>query len=164
LSVKHLPVDEKFLIELADTYQTPFHLYDEKAIRENARAFKRAFSWVPNFKNYFAVKACPNPEILKILKEEGFGADCSSLAELILSEKVGITGEDIMFTSNDTPSQEFAEARRLGAIINLDDITHIETLKESGKLPSLISFRYNPGPDRTGNAIIGNPIETSRCL
>jgi diaminopimelate decarboxylase len=164
LSVKHLPVDEKFLIELADTYQTPFHLYDEKAIRENARAFKRAFSWVPNFKNYFAVKACPNPEILKILKEEGFGADCSSLAELILSEKVGITGEDIMFTSNDTPSQEFAEARRLGAIINLDDITHIETLKESGKLPSLISFRYNPGPDRTGNAIIGNPIEAKYGL
>lgn len=164
MSVKHLPVDEKFLIELADTYQTPFHLYDEKAIRENARAFKRAFSWVPNFKNYFAVKACPNPEILKILKEEGFGADCSSLAELILSEKVGITGEDIMFTSNDTPSQEFAEARRLGAIINLDDITHIETLKESGKLPSLISFRYNPGPDRTGNAIIGNPIEAKYGL
>jgi diaminopimelate decarboxylase len=164
LSVKQLPVDEKFLIKLADTYQTPFHLYDEKAIRENARAFKRAFSWVPNFKNYFAVKACPNPAILKILKEEGFGADCSSLAELIMSEKVGITGEDIMFTSNDTPSQEFAEARRLGAVINLDDITHIETLKESGKLPSLISFRYNPGPDRTGNAIIGNPVEAKYGL
>ncbi len=164
MSVKQLPVDEKFLIKLADTYQTPFHLYDEKAIRENARAFKRAFSWVPNFKNYFAVKACPNPAILKILKEEGFGADCSSLAELILSEKVGITGEDIMFTSNDTPSQEFAEARRLGAVINLDDITHIETLKESGKLPSLISFRYNPGPDRTGNAIIGNPVEAKYGL
>ena len=164
MSVKQLPVDEKFLIKLADTYQTPFHLYDEKAIRENARAFKRAFSWVPNFKNYFAVKACPNPAILKILKEEGFGADCSSLAELIMSEKVGITGEDIMFTSNDTPSQEFAEARRLGAVINLDDITHIETLKESGKLPSLISFRYNPGPDRTGNAIIGNPVEAKYGL
>ncbi len=164
MSVKQLPVDEKFFIKLADTYQTPFHLYDEKAIRENARAFKRAFSWVPNFKNYFAVKACPNPAILKILKEEGFGADCSSLAELIMSEKVGITGEDIMFTSNDTPPQEFAEARRLGAVINLDDITHIETLKESGKLPSLISFRYNPGPDRTGNAIIGNPVEAKYGL
>jgi diaminopimelate decarboxylase len=147
------------MLSLAATYPTPFHIYDEQAIRENARAFMQAFSWVPGFKNYFAVKACPNPSILKILKEEGFGSDCSSLPELVLSQQAGIVGEDIMFTSNDTPDEEFAAAFDMGAVINLDDITHIDSLVRSAKMPELISFRYNPGPDRTGNAIIGNPVE-----
>lgn len=159
MSNKNLPLGDKEMRTLADTLETPFHLYDEKAIRENARAFTKAFSWVPGFKNYYAVKACPNPEILKILKEEGFGADCSSLPELILSQKAGIKGEDIMFTSNDTPSEEFKKAYEMKAVINLDDITHIETLQKAAGIPDLISFRYNPGSDRTGNAIIGNPVE-----
>jgi diaminopimelate decarboxylase len=147
------------MTRLANKFPTPFHLYDEKGIRENARAFVKAFSWVPGFKNYYAVKACPNPAILKIMKEEGFGADCSSYPELLLAENAGITGEDIMFTSNDTPKSEFIAAKRLNAVINLDDITHIETLYKSAGMPELISFRYNPGPERTGNAIIGNPVE-----
>lgn len=159
MSTKNLPVDEATMLSLAATYPTPFHIYDEQAIRENARAFMQAFSWVPGFKNYFAVKACPNPSILKILKEEGFGSDCSSLPELVLSQQAGIVGEDIMFTSNDTPDEEFAAAFEMGAVINLDDITHIDSLVRSARMPELISFRYNPGPDRTGNAIIGNPVE-----
>ena len=159
MSEKTLPLSNERMIEIADRYPTPFHLYDERAIREQARAFKDAFSWVPGFKNYFAVKACPNPAILRIMKEEGFGADCSSLPELMLSQQVGITGEDIMFTSNDTPDEEFKAASDLKAVINLDDITHIDTLQRAAGIPELISFRYNPGPDRTGNAIIGNPVE-----
>lgn len=159
MSEKKLPVSEASLLTLADTFPTPFHLYDEKAIRERIKSFKKAFSWVPEFKNYFAVKACPNPAILKIMKEEGFGADCSSLPELVLSQQAGITGEDIMFTSNDTPPEEFAAAYEAQAVINLDDISHIDTLKNAAGIPELLSFRYNPGPDRTGNAIIGNPVE-----
>lgn len=159
MSTKNLPLGDTQMLALADRFATPFHLYDEKAIRENARAFAKAFSWVPGFKNYYAVKACPNPEILRILKEEGFGADCSSLPELILSQKAGISGEDVMFTSNDTPPEEFKAAYDMNAVINLDDITHIETLQEAAGIPELISFRYNPGGDRTGNAIIGNPVE-----
>lgn len=159
MSEKRLPIEDRRMIELADTYQTPFHLYDEKGIRAQARAFKDAFSWVPGFKNYYAVKACPNPAILQIMKEEGFGADCSSLPELILSQQAGISGEDIMFTSNDTPEEEFKAAYDMKAVINLDDITHIDTLERAAGMPELISFRYNPGPDRTGNAIIGNPVE-----
>ncbi len=159
MSTKNLPVDEATMLSLAAAYPTPFHLYDEQAIRANARVFMQAFDWVPGFKNYFAVKACPNPSILKIMKEEGFGSDCSSLPELVLSQQAGIVGEDIMFTSNDTPDEEFAAAFEMGAVINLDDITHIDSLVRSAKMPELISFRYNPGPDRTGNAIIGNPVE-----
>lgn len=159
MSEKKLPLSDEKMISLANTYPTPFHLYDEQAIRANARAFNELFSWVPGFKNYFAVKACPNPAILQILREEGFGADCSSLPELLLSQQAGITGEDVMFTSNDTPPEEFKAAFDMGAVINLDDITHIETLQEAAAIPELISFRYNPGGDRTGNAIIGNPIE-----
>lgn len=118
----------------------------------------RAFSWAPGFKEYFAVKATPNPHILKMLHEEGFGADCSSLAELILAERTGIKGEEIMFTSNDTPAEEFKLARELGAVINLDDISHIEYLERHAGLPEMLSFRYNPGPLRKGgNAIIGTP-------
>jgi diaminopimelate decarboxylase len=141
-------------------YPTPFHIYDERGIRENARNLIDAFSWVDGFKEYFAVKAAPNPYLMKILKQEGFGADCSSLPELLLADKCGISGENIMFTSNDTPSEEFKKAFELGAIINLDDISHIPYLENHiGTIPELICARYNPGPLRSGNAIIGEPQE-----
>ena len=152
------------LAAIAEVVPTPFHIYDEKRIRENARAIYEAFNWIPGFKNYFAIKACPNPDIIKILQEEGFGADCSSLPELILAEEAGIIGENVMFTSNDTPASEFVEAVKLGAIINLDDIQHIKTLEESAGIPELICFRYNPGPARTGNVIIGDPVEAKYGL
>ena len=164
MSNKDLPFTKSDLEKIIEKYPTPFHIYDEAAIRKNARKMKDAFSWMPGFKNYYAVKACPNPSIMKILKEEGFGADCSSLPELILAGKAGITGEDIMFTSNNTPAEEFQEAKRLNAIINLDDILHIETLEKSTELPELICFRYNPGSARTGNVIIGHPEEAKYGL
>ncbi len=154
---KTLPFTKEQIEEIALEYPTPFHIYDETGIRENARKLNGTFSWIPGFKEYFAVKACPNPYILEILKEEGFGADCSSLPELILAEKVGITGEDIMFTSNDTPAKEFVKAKELGAIINLDDINHIDFLERVAGMPELICFRYNPGPLREGSVILGNP-------
>lgn len=156
---KSLPFSKAEIEQIIQKHPTPFHLYHEQAIRENARELLAAFSWAPGFKEYFAVKATPNPYLLKILKEEGLGADCSSLAELILAEKAGITGENIMFSSNDTPSYEFRKAKDLGAIINLDDISHIEYLEQHAGLPELISFRYNPGPLRGGNTIIGLPQE-----
>lgn len=157
---KKVPFTKEQMEEIIKQYPTPFHIYDEKAIRENARKLLKAFSWNKGFKEFFAVKACPNPYIIKILKEEGFGTDCSSLPELVLSEKVGIVGENIMFTSNETPANEYKKAFELGAIINLDDITHIPFLeKVLGKLPELLCFRYNPGPLREGNAIIGKPEE-----
>ena len=133
--------------EIVKTYPTPFHIYDEKGIRENARAMYKAFSWNPGFKEYFAVKATPNPTILKILHEEGCGTDCSSLAELVMSEKVGITGYDVMFSSNETPAEEFVKCAEIGGIINLDDITHIDFVLEAlgGKLPKRMSCRFNPG-------------------
>lgn len=127
-------------------YPTPFHLYDEKGIRENARALNRAFSWNPGFKEYFAVKATPNPAILKILREEGCGVDCSSLTELMMSERCGFQGSEIMFSSNDTPAEEFVLADRLGATINLDDFTHIDFLEKTlGHISETISCRFNPG-------------------
>ena len=131
--------------EIVKTYPTPFHIYDEKGIRENARKMNAAFSWNKGFKEYFAVKATPNPTILKILHEEGCGTDCSSLAELVMSEKCNIKGQDIMFSSNDTPAEEFKKAVELGAIINLDDITHIDFLKETAGIPKTICCRFNPG-------------------
>lgn len=151
---------------LEKKHPTPFHVYDEKAIRATARKLNKAFSWVAGkgFKNYFAVKALPNPYIMQILKEEGMGADCSSLPELMLADAIGLSGEDIMFTSNDTPAEEFVEARKLGAIINLDDITHIDFLEKSAGIPELVCFRYNPGPLREGNTIIGNPVEAKYGL
>jgi len=162
---KKLPFTKEQLQKIVDQYGTPFHIYDEKAIKENARKLAAVFSWAPSFKEYFAVKATPNPYIMKLLKEEGIGADCSSLPELILSEKVGITGEDIMFTSNNTSADEFVKAMELGAIINLDDITHIAYLEKHAGVPEVISFRYNPGPLRKGgNAIIGNPEEAKYGL
>ncbi|MFA5280727.1 MAG: hypothetical protein WC345_10615, partial [Smithellaceae bacterium] len=156
---KQLPFTHKQLSAILEKYPTPFHLYDEKAIRNNARAFAKAFSWNRGFKEFFAVKACPNPYIMKILHAEGFGADCSSMAELLLAQKTGITGEDIMFSSNDTPAAEFVQARKLKATINLDDITHIDFLEKHAGLPDLICCRYNPGPLKKGNVIIGHPEE-----
>ncbi len=156
---KALPFAKQEIEKIIEKYPTPFHIYDEKAIRENARRLLDAFTWAPGFKEFFAVKATPNPFIMKILREEGFGADCSSLAELVLAEKVGLRGKEIIFTSNDTPAHEFVKARELGAIINLDDVSHIEYLEKHAGLPEFISFRYNPGPSRGGNEIIGLPQE-----
>lgn len=161
MAEKKLPFTREQLEAIIQQYPTPLHIYDEQAIRENARRLLAAFSWAPQFKEYFAVKATPNPHILSLLSEEGIGADCSSLAELILAEKSGIIGENIMFTSNNTPFEEYQKARELGAIINLDDITQIAYLESHAGLPELISFRYNPGPLRDGgNSIIGNPEES----
>jgi diaminopimelate decarboxylase len=158
------PVPERIIRALPEAlkkYPTPFYIYDERGIRDTARAYKKAFSWVkPAYRNYYAVKACPNPHIVNILKEEGFGADCSSLAELIIAEKLGMSGEDIMFTSNDTPAGEYIKAKQLGAIINLDDVSHIGFLDKNAGMPGLICFRYNPGPLREGNDIIGDPKES----
>ncbi len=158
-AAKPLPFSREQIEQIIQEHPTPFHIYDEAGIRANARRLKRAFSAFLGFKEYFAVKALPNPFIMKILKEEGFGADCSSLPELLLSERVGIVGENIMFTSNDTPEDEFIKARELGAIINLDDISHIPVLERTAGIPELICFRYNPGPLREGNVIIGKPEE-----
>lgn len=165
MAEKKLPVTEAKLKEIIEQFPTPFHIYDEKAIRENVRRLTAAFKWAPGFKEYFAVKATPNPYILSVLREEGVGADCSSLAELILSEQAGIVGENIMFTSNDTPWQEYQKAKELGSIINLDDITHIEYLEKHVGIPEVISFRYNPGPlMKSGNTIIGYPEEAKYGL
>lgn len=153
------------LPKIIDEFDTPFHIYDEAGIRQTARAFSQAFSWVPRignfgFRNYFAVKALPNPRIVEILKEEGMGADCSSLPELQIAHAIGLTGEEIMFTSNDTPKNEFKLASNLGAIINFDDLTHIDFFRKNvGELPELVCCRYNPGELKRGNSIIGTPIE-----
>lgn len=139
-------VTKEQIEEIVKTYPTPFHIYDEKGIRENAQALKEAFSWNKGFKEYFAVKATPNPFLIQILREYGCDCDCSSLTELMLSSAMGVEGKDIMFSSNDTPAEEFAYAAKIGATINLDDITHIEFLEKTiGKLPETISCRYNPG-------------------
>ncbi|MCR4962304.1 MAG: diaminopimelate decarboxylase [Firmicutes bacterium] len=160
MSEKKLPVSGEKIAAIAERFGTPFHLYDEKAIRANVREFLQAFAWAPAFKEYFAVKALPNPYILQILAEEGVGADCSSMAELYLSEAVGLKNEDICFTSNDTPMQEYEKAKALGAIINFDDISHIDGVDQALGLPSFVSMRYNPGPLRQGgNTIIGYPEE-----
>ncbi|EGO62804.1 diaminopimelate decarboxylase family protein [Acetonema longum] len=165
MAKKTLPFSQTELEEIIAQHPTPFHIYDEQAIRQNVRKLLAAFSWAPSFKEYFAVKATPNPYILKLLREEGVGADCSSLAELILSEKAGIVGENIMFTSNDTPAEEYVKARQLGAVINLDDITQLDYLEKHAGMPELISFRYNPGPLRQGgNAIIGKPEDAKYGL
>ncbi|MDY6969210.1 MAG: diaminopimelate decarboxylase [Spirochaetota bacterium] len=160
MSQKILPFTKSVIDNIIKEYPTPFHLYYERGIRENINKLISAFSWVNGFKEYYAVKANPNPSILKIMKDEGLGADCSSLPELILAEKVGYTGEDIMFSSNDTPEIEFKKAIELGAIINFDDLNHLFVIEECCQLPQLICFRYNPGPLRKGNVIIGNPEES----
>lgn len=144
--------------EMNQQYPTPFHLYDEKGIRENARKLKEAFSWNKGFREYFAVKATPNPFILKILQEEGCGTDCSSLTELMMSEACGFKGSDIMFSSNVTPANEFKKAKELGAFINLDDFTHIDFLEETAGLPETVFCRYNPGGFfKLGTDIMDNP-------
>ena len=155
---KSLPFGKDEIESIAESYPTPFHLYDEAAIRSNAKALNKAFAWA-DFKEFFALKATPNPYILQILHEEGFGSDCSSLAELELSSKVGLAGEEIMFTSNNTPASEYRRAIELSATVNLDDISHIEFLEDNASIPKLLSFRYNPGSARSGNAIIGKPEE-----
>lgn len=159
MASKEVPFTKAEIEKIAERFPTPFHIYDEKGIRDNARRLKQAFSWAPGFTEYFAVKATPNPYIMSIFKQEGIGADCSSMAELELSRRCGIDGEKIMFTSNDTPAEEFKVARELGAIINLDDISHIPFLEENAGLPELVCARYNPGAAREGNTIIGNPQE-----
>lgn len=156
MSKPTLPLEK--LKEISSQIPTPFHLYDEQRIRDNARRLSSAFRWNPGFKEYYAVKACPNPTLLKILQQEGCGVDCSSMTELMLSKACGFSGEQIMFSSNATPDEEFRYARELGAIINLDDITHIESLAQNGGIPETICCRYNPGGEfRLGNTIMGNP-------
>ena len=146
------------IAEVVKKYPTPFHIYDEKGIRENARNMAKAFSWNKGFKEYFAVKATPNPYIMQVLKEEGCGFDCSSMTELMMSEAVGSTGTEIMFSSNATPPQEFVKAKELGAIINLDDFTHVAFLEKVAGLPKRICCRYNPGGVyEVSNGIMDNP-------
>ena len=152
-------VTKEQLDEIIKKYPTPFHLYDEKGIRKNMQALKEAFAWNPGYKEYFAVKATPNPFLIDILREYGCGCDCSSYTELLLSDAMGVKGEDIMFSSNDTPREEYELAHKLGAIINLDDITHIDFLEETiGEIPETISCRYNPGGlFKISNDIMDNP-------
>lgn len=158
--MKKVPfVTKEKIEEITKTYPTPFHIYDEKGIRENAKAVKEAFAWNKGFKEYFAVKATPNPFLIRILHEYGCGCDCSSLTELMLSNAIGINGHDVMFSSNDTPREDYEYAAKIGAIINLDDITHIDFLEEIlGKLPETMSCRYNPGGVfQMSNGIMDNP-------
>lgn len=151
-------VNKEQLEEIVKEYPTPFHLYDEKGIRENARNLKEAFAWNKGFKEYFAVKATPTPAILQILKEEGCGADCSSYTELMLSDALGFKEDDVMFSSNVTPKEDFELARKLNVTINLDDITHIDFLEEVAGIPETISCRYNPGGEFTiNNEIMDKP-------
>ncbi len=153
-------VTKEQLERIAEQYPTPFHLYDEKGIRENARRMNQAFSWNKGFREYFAVKATPNPVIMEILREEGCGVDCSSYTELLLSKASGFWGDDIMFSSNETPAEDFRLAREMGAIINLDDLTHVEFLKEVAGIPETICCRYNPGGTfKTANGIMDSPGE-----
>lgn len=164
-SPKNFPLSTDELHEVIKKFPTPFHIYDEKKIRENFRRLRETFSWAPAFREHFAVKATPNPHIVKILAEDGAGTDCSSLAELIISERAGVVGEKIILTSNDTPADEFQKAIKLGAIINLDDITHIDYLKKNAGFPDCLSFRYNPADIMNeGNDIIGKPAEAKYGL
>ena len=152
-------VTKEQIEEIVKTYPTPFHLYDERGIRKNMQALRDAFAWNPGFREYFAVKATPNPYLMQILREYGCGCDCSSYTELMLSEAIGATGEDIMFSSNATPAEEFAYAAKLGATINLDDFTHIQFLEDTiGYIPKKISCRFNPGGlFQISNDIMDNP-------
>ena len=159
-------VTKEQLDAIAARYPTPFYLYDERGIRENARRLKAAFAWNPGFREYFAVKATPTPAILKLLHEEGCGCDCSSLTELMMSDRCGIRGEEIVFSSNNTPAEEYQLADKLGAVINLDDITHVDFLEQAiGHIPEKICCRYNPGgvftlgQTREGFQVMDNPGE-----
>ena len=151
-------------LEIKQSYPTPFYIYDERGIRENARALKAAFAWNPGFKEYFAVKATPTPGILKLLREEGCGLDCSSLTELMMAQRCGFSGGEIMFSSNETPAEEFELAARLGAYINLDDITHVDFLQKTlGRVPETVCCRFNPGglftlgESKEGFQVMDNP-------
>lgn len=160
-----LPFDKQWIEKTAAKWPTPFHVYDAEAIRANARRLKKAFAWNKGFREFFAVKAAPNPYLMKLLKEFDFGSDCSSMAELVLAEKVGNLGDHIMFTSNDTPAEEFVKAAQLRAIINFDDIIHWDFFRSSTSTlnfdyaEGIFCCRYNPGPLKGGNAIIGKPEE-----
>jgi diaminopimelate decarboxylase len=155
-----LPFSAAQLHELAAVHPTPFYLYDEAGMRRAVRDLQAAFAWAPAFREYFAVKAAPNPQLLTLLAAEGCGLDCSSLAELTLAERIGLRDEQIMFTSNNTPAEEFVAARRLGALINLDALEHLAFLEQHAGLPGTIGFRLNPGPLRAGDAIMGKPEES----
>ena len=157
---KKLPFTKEQIEKVIERHPTPFHIYDEKAMMEYARYFNESFSWNEGFKEYYAIKAAPNPYLMKLLRKENFGIDCSSMAELILAERLGMRGEEIMFTSNDTPAYEYQKAMELGAIINLDDIKHIDYLEKHAGIPELVCFRYNPGALKEGNIIIGNPEDS----
>ena len=159
MTLKTVPFSKASVEALAATEPTPFYVYDEAAMLANFRRLNKAFAWNPGFRNYYAVKACPNPSLLKILAENGSGCDCSSLPELLLAERAGVSGEGIMFTSNDTPAEEFRVAKAMGVVINLDDLSHIPFLEREAGFPDLLCFRYNPGKARTGNALIGKPEE-----
>mmetsp|Transcript_73825 Transcript_73825/g.153843 ORF Transcript_73825/g.153843 Transcript_73825/m.153843 type:complete len:446 (-) Transcript_73825:399-1736(-) len=156
---KQVPWTPEQVVQLAKDLPTPFHIYHEEQIRGHMRRLKQAFSWCQDYRNHFAVKATPNPFLLRLLKEEGCGTDCSSIAELVLSEEMGFKGEEIMFTSNNTPLKEYRKAKELGAVVNFDDLTHVDFLHAKDGLPDMVSFRYNPGPERQGkgNIIIGHP-------
>ncbi|WP_321997210.1 diaminopimelate decarboxylase [Draconibacterium orientale] len=159
MAEKNLPFSKEQLESIIENHPTPFHIYDEKAMIENARNFNKAFSWNEGFKEYYAIKAAPNPYLMKLLRAEGFGIDCSSVAELELAKRIGMSGNEIMLTSNDTPAYEFQLAKDLGAIINLDDISHIDFVDKHVGLPDTICMRYNPGSLKEGNVIIGHPEE-----
>lgn len=164
MAEKTFPLNKAQLQEIIKKYPTPFHIYDEQAIRQNIRNLQKAFAWAPRFREQFAVKALPNPRIIEILHEEGAGTDCSSLPELLLSDISGVKGEEIILTSNDTPANEFQKAIELGAIINLDDISHLDFLEKNAGLPKILCFRYNPGDLVEGNDIIGKPTEAKYGL
>ena len=164
MNEKKFPLGKEQTLELIKRWPTPFHIYDEAKIRANFRRLREAFSWTPGFREHFAVKALPNPRIVQILHEEGAGTDCSSIAELLISAAAGVKGEEIMLTSNDTPWEEFQKAIALGAVINLDDLSHLDYMAEHAGLPEVLSFRYNPGDLIEGNDIIGKPVEAKYGL
>lgn len=164
MAEKSLPFTAEQIRSFIKDCPTPFHIYDERGIRRSCQALNQAFSWSENFKEYYAVKALPNPSILAVVRSEGLGVDCSSLAELMLAEKVGFSGNEIMFTANDVPTEDMKKALEMKAIINLDDISDIEFLEECGQFPDTICFRYNPGAAKEGNSIIGKPEESKYGL
>ena len=164
MNEKKFPLGKEQTLELIKRWPTPFHIYDEAKIRANFRRLREAFSWAPGFREHFAVKALPNPRIVQILHEEGAGTDCSSIAELLISAAAGVKGEEIMLTSNDTPWEAFQKAIALGAVINLDDLSHLDYMAEHAGLPEVLSFRYNPGDLIEGNDIIGKPVEAKYGL
>lgn len=164
MNEKKFPLTKDETLRLIERYPTPFHLYDEAKIRANFRRLRETFAWAPSFREHFAVKALPNPRIVQLLHEDGAGTDCSSIPELIISAAAGVKGEEIMLTSNDTPYEEFQKAIELGAVINLDDLSHLDYMAKHAGLPNLLCFRYNPGNLVEGNDIIGKPVEAKYGL